>query len=198
MGGFFMKHVVKEIASWTGYIVSAVLIGLVINTFVFQPTQIIGCSMESTFFENDKIMVNKLIHTLGSEPDYGDVVIIDSRVNRERSFTDDLTDSIKFNAITSMITKEKQDILWIKRVVGKAGDTLEYIDGKLYRNGEVVEESYIKEPMNYFPDEKVVIPENHIYVMGDNRNASWDSRMIGFVPLDHVIGKYAFRFSKIF
>ncbi|OPZ91120.1 MAG: Signal peptidase I T [Firmicutes bacterium ADurb.Bin419] len=169
-----MQHIVKEIASWTGYILSAVLIGLAINTFVFQPTQIVGCSMESTFFENDKIMVNKLIHTLRSEPDYGDVVIIDSRVNRDRTIKDDLTDSLKYNAITSMITKEKQDILWIKRVIGKAGDTLEYIDGTL--------------------EGKIVVPENNIYVMGDNRNSSLDSRIIGFVPLDHVIGKYAFKF----
>ena len=189
-----MPHIIKEIASWTGYILSAVLIGLAINTFVFQPTQIIGCSMESTFFENDKIMVNKLIHTLGSEPDYGDVVIIDSRVKRNRTLKDDLTDSLKYNAITSMITKEKQDILWIKRVIGKAGDTLEYVDDKLYRNGQIVDETYIKETMSYFPEGKIIVPEGHLYVMGDNRNSSFDSRMIGFVPLDHVIGKYAFKF----
>lgn len=193
-----MKHILKEILSWTGYIVSAVLIGFAINTFVFQPTQIIGCSMESTFYENDKIMVNKLIHTFGSEPDYGDVVIIDSRVKRTRSFTDDFADSIKYNAITSMFTKEKQEVLWIKRVIGKAGDKLEFIDGKLYRNGEVLEESYIKEPMYYFPEEPVIVPENHIFVMGDNRNSSYDSRMIGAIPLDHVIGKYAFKFTKFF
>jgi signal peptidase I len=190
----FMPHVMKEIASWTAYIVSAVLIGLAINTFAFQPTQIIGCSMESTFHENDKIMVNKLIHTFGVEPDYGDVVIIDSRINEPRTLSEDLTDSLKYNAITSMITKKKQDTLWIKRVIGKAGDTLEYIDGKLYRNGEVLEENYIKEPMLHFPEGKIVIPEGHIYVMGDNRNSSCDSRIIGFVPLDHVIGKYAFKF----
>lgn len=189
-----MKHIVKEIASWSGYVFSAVLIGLAINTFVFQPTQIVGCSMESTFFENDKIMVNKLIHTLRSDPNYGDVVIIDSRVSRDRTIKDDLTDSLKYNAITSLITKEKQDILWIKRVIGKAGDTLEYINGTLYRNGEAVQEDYIKEPMNYFPEGKIVVPEGNIFVMGDNRNSSLDSRIIGSVPLDHIIGKYAFKF----
>jgi len=189
-----MHPIVKEIASWTGYILSAVVIGLAINTFIFQPTQIVGCSMESTFFEKDKIMVNKLIHTLRSDPDYGDVIIIDSRVSRDRTIKDDLTDSIKYNAITSMITKEKQDILWIKRVIGKEGDTLEYIDGTLYRNGEALQEDYIKEPMQYFPEGKVVVPENCIYVMGDNRNSSLDSRIIGPVPLDHIIGKYAFKF----
>lgn len=189
-----MRHVVKEIASWAGYIFSALLIGLAINTFVFQPTQIIGCSMESTFFENDKIMVNKLIHTLRAEPDYGDIVIIDSRVNRNRTIKDDLTDSLKYNALTSMFTKKKQDVLWIKRVIGKAGDTLEFIDGTLYRNGEALQEDYIKEPMLYFPEGKVVVPENCIYVMGDNRNSSLDSRIIGAIPLDHVIGKFAFKF----
>ncbi|NLL06734.1 MAG: signal peptidase I [Clostridiaceae bacterium] len=189
-----MKNIIKEILSWLGYVLSAVLIGLAINTFVFQPTQIVGCSMESTFFENDKIIVNKLIHTLRSEPEYGDVVIIDSRVKRNRTLKDDLTDSIKYNAITSMITKEKQDILWIKRVIGKSGDTLEYIDGTLYRNGEAIQEDYIKEPMNYFPEGKIIVPEDCIYVMGDNRNSSLDSRVIGSVPLNHVIGKYAFKF----
>ncbi|HOQ00080.1 MAG TPA: signal peptidase I [Acetivibrio clariflavus] len=190
-----MLRIIKEIASWTAYILSAVAIGLAINTFVFQPTQIVGCSMESTFYENDKIMVNKLIHTFRSEPDYGDIVIIDSRVNRDRTIKDDLMDSLKYNAITSMFTKDKQDVLWIKRVIGKAGDILEYIDGTLYRNGEALQEDYIKEPMRYFPEGKVVVPEGCIYVMGDNRNASLDSRMIGAIPLDHVIGKFAFKFN---
>lgn len=114
-----MQRVVKELASWAAYIVSAVLIGLAINTFVFQPTQIIGCSMESTFYENDKIMVNKLIHTFGSVPEYGDVVIIDSRVNRSRTLTDDLTDSLKYNAITSMITKENKIFCGLKELSAK-------------------------------------------------------------------------------
>jgi len=82
---------------------------------------------------------------------------------------------------------------WIKRVIGEPGDLLEYIDGKVHRNGNELEEDYIKENM-LFPFETIVVPENHVFVLGDNRNNSYDSRDIGTVPIDHVLGKVLFRY----
>lgn len=186
--------IMKEVLSWAGHISFAVVLGLAINIFVLQPTQVQGSSMESTLHENDRVIINKLVHTFRLQPDYGDIVIIDSRIGRSRNLFDDITDTLKYNTLTSRISGNREQIIWIKRVIGKAGDTLEFKDGKVYRNGEVLEEDYIKEPMRSFSDETIVIPEDHIFVMGDNRNFSLDSRAIGCVPIDHVMGKYVFKF----
>ncbi|NLD48154.1 MAG: signal peptidase I [Clostridiaceae bacterium] len=186
--------ILLEILSWTAHIVLAIVLGMAINIFIIQPTQIQGCSMESTLFENDRVIINKLVHTFRFEPDYGNIVIIDSRVDRDRSVVDDITDSLKYNILSYKLFGNAEEIFWIKRVIGKAGDTLEFKDGKVVRNGEVLEESYIKEPMQFFPDGKITVPKGHIFVMGDNRNRSRDSREIGCVPIDHVMGKFIVKF----
>ena len=73
------------------------------------------------------------------------------------------------------------------------GDVLEYREGKLYRNNELLAEHYIKEQMEFFPG-KVTVLEDSLFVMGDNRNASTDSREIGCIPMDHVIAKVFLKF----
>ncbi|MDQ2086347.1 signal peptidase I [Herbivorax sp. ANBcel31] len=190
-----MNKVLKEILSWTLHIIIAVICGLAINIFVLQPTQVQGISMESTLTQNDRVIINKLMHTFNREPDYGDIVVIDSRVERPRSIKDDVMDSLKYNAISYLLTGEQEEILWIKRIIAKEGDTLEFKDGDLIRNGEVLEETYINEPMHQSQANwEVTVPEDHVFVMGDNRNHSKDSRKIGTVPLNHVLGKYLFKF----
>ena len=74
------------------------------------------------------------------------------------------------------------------------GDVLEFKEGQLLINGQPVAEPYIKEPMKWFPDRSMVVPEGHVFVMGDNRNESYDSRNMGFIPLSHIMGKYLLAF----
>lgn len=76
----------------------------------------------------------------------------------------------------------------VKRVIGVAGDHIQIINNVLYINGTAQNEGYIAEPM-YTADLDIVVSNGHIFCMGDNRNDSYDSRMIGEVPLDNVIGK---------
>lgn len=188
-------RILKETASWTGCIVGAVAIALLINIFVIQPTQVEGRSMEPTLHDGDRVLVSKLPHTFSQLPDYGEIVIIDNRVHTAHTLLTDIRDTLQNNLLTTkLLRKPQEETYWIKRVIGRPGDRLEYQDGKLMRNGEVVEETYIKEPMRYFPEGGVVVPSGHIYVMGDNRNQSGDSRYIGSIPLSHVVGKYVVRF----
>lgn len=82
----------------------------------------------------------------------------------------------------------EQDIL-VKRCVGLPGDTIAVHDGKLYRNGEALDEPYLNEEVIYGEFEEYTVPEGKMFVMGDNRNNSYDSRYFGPVDLDNVIGR---------
>ncbi|MFZ7102740.1 MAG: signal peptidase I [Peptococcaceae bacterium] len=177
---------------------STVLIALVfavfINIFILQPSTVFGSSMEPTLHNGDFVIMSKFVNTFDLEPDYTDIVIIDSVVNRKHSWRDDLIFTLKYNKITNLLYNQApEDRYWIKRVIGKSGDTIEIKDGQLFRNGELLKEDYIKEEMEGTPDQKVIIPENYIYVMGDNRNHSADSRIIGCVPIENVIGKLIYK-----
>jgi signal peptidase I len=180
--------IIRKIGSWIGSIAIAFVLVVFLGVFVFQSTKVLGHSMDPTLHDSQRVFVSKLSHTFSTEPDYGDIVIIDSRVEKSRSFTSDLMDS----PLLSLFIKADDRHVWIKRVIGKAGDMLEFKDHKVIRNGQVLDEPYTKEEMMYVSDKKLVVPDKHIFVMGDNRNNSSDSRMIGFIPLDHVLGKKVF------
>ncbi len=86
--------------------------------------------------------------------------------------------------------------LWIKRVIGLPGDTVEILDGLVYINGELLDEPYLPEYTLTFTtfQDKFVVPEKCVFLMGDNRNNSFDSRFWDdpYVPVNHIIGEYRF------
>lgn len=172
---------------WLQTIVIAAAIALTINVFAFQPTKVMGQSMEPTFRDGQRIYLAKTPRTLGTMPAYGDVVVIDSRVSRTRQFSDDLAEPIK-NIVTLLKGDTPPGYMYVKRVIGLPGDTLEFRNGKVYRNGTPLAEDYVKEPMRYSSPGKVTVPANYVFVMGDNRNNSNDSRFIGSIPADHILG----------
>ncbi|MFD0681007.1 MULTISPECIES: signal peptidase I [unclassified Paenibacillus] len=179
-----MKKVATEIRSWIFSIGIAFACALLIGVFVLQPTNVLGHSMDPTLHDEQRIFVSKISHTFHLEPDYGDIVIIDSRVDRSRSVLDDLLE----HPLISLLSDKDDRIIYIKRVIGKPGDVLEFKNHQVFRNGEPLNEPYLNEQMNYTSSQKFVVPDKHLYVMGDNRNNSKDSRNIGFIPLDHVLG----------
>ncbi|MED4572196.1 signal peptidase I [Brevibacillus agri] len=175
----------KEIMGWIRSIAFAVVFALVLGIFVFQPYKVDGHSMDPTLQDQQRIYISKLPHTFSYLPDYGEIVVIDSRVERERSFLDDVLS----HPLVALLTGTAEDhSMYVKRVIGRPGDVLEFKNNQVYRNGEALEEPYIKETMQYVADGKWKVPADHIFVMGDNRNHSTDSRDIGFIPLDHIMG----------
>lgn len=187
----------KELGSWLMYILLAFVIASLLNIFVFQITRVQGSSMVPTLNHGDLYIISKLGNVTNSYPDYEDIIVIDSRSERIRSLGDDFVDILKYNAITSLIKPSHDDIYWVKRVIGLPGDTIKMEDGKVYRNGILLEETYVnpaEEPM--YMGSEVEIPEGYIWVMGDNRNHSTDSRVIGAVPVENVIGKLKFRIKS--
>lgn len=164
------KSISKEVWDWTKAIGIAVVLAIFIRTFLFSPTIVDGQSMMTTLQDGEFLIVNKIVYHLG-EPKRGDIVI--------------------FHA------SEKKD--YIKRVIGVAGDRIEMRDDQLFINGEPVEEPYLEEMKKYwydvegtvFTQDFVVesVPEGTIYVLGDNRRNSTDSRMIGPISLDQVVGR---------
>ncbi len=163
----------KEVLSWAFHIALAVAIGLLIVNFVVQRTIVDGESMEPTLHNNDNLWVEKISPKLGRLK-YGDIVTVDveDKVGAERSPL-------------------------IKRVIAVAGDSIEIKFGKVLLNGEELKEDYILGNTTVANDPlyaKLTVPEGYIYVMGDNRMNSIDSRVIGPVEIKDISGKAVFRF----
>ena len=180
----------QEVGEWTKAIIFAFFAALLINVFIFELYTVSGSSMVPTFHNAERVFVLKLPHLLHKEPNYGDIVIIDSRVERLRTLQDEFVD----NAIISKFLGKQNQNIWIKRVIGKPGDLLEFKDGRVYRNGKLLEEPYINEKEMDTSASSITVPEKHVFVMGDNRNHSSDSRAIGPVPFENVRGEVMFRF----
>jgi len=180
-----MKRVSTVILDWLKTGLVAVVVAILINSYVLQAFQVKGESMLPTLENADSTFALKL----QTGYNYGDIVIIDSRIGEKRS----LLEPVMEHPLIARITGIEHEYMWVKRVIGLPGDTLEFRDGGVFRNGKKLEEPYIKEPMRS-EFSSVTVPEDHVFVMGDNRNYSTDSRRIGSIPLSNVIGKVIFSY----
>ena len=177
---------IDTIQDWIVSLAVSFAIALFINIFIVQHIVVEGHSMDPTLQNQGHIVISKLSHSMNQLPNYGDIVIIDSRVGRNRSLKDDV-----FESVPQFISQK--NYMFVKRVIGKPGDVLEIKNGNVYRNGVNLDEPYILETMKHSAYKKVIVPENSIFVMGDNRNNSMDSRFIGNIPLEHVLGVMIFK-----
>ncbi len=164
------KHsATRNIVEWVAVVIGAVLVALVIKTFVVQAFKIPSESMAPTLLDGDRVVVNKLSYD-AHELNRGDVVVF-SRPPGLPAGPNDPKDLIK-------------------RVIGLPGDTLLTRDGAVYVNDRRLEEPYLPEgTMTYDIDRPLVVPEGTVFLLGDNRGHSSDSRVFGPVDVDTVIGR---------
>lgn len=179
------KKPFESAMEWLSCMVFAVAAMLAINLFFFRSITVSGPSMNNTLTDGDKIIATNFCYI----PQYGDVVIVQA------------------NKLKNKGTGQYGEPI-IKRVIAKGGDTvrIDYANGSVYRNGSLIEEDYIKDLTHLHNEgwlqdnEEIVVPENSIFVMGDNRNVSNDSRNlqdVGFIDTNLIMGKAILRFSPI-
>jgi signal peptidase I len=145
-------------------VLMALLITLVINTYIAQATTIDGPSMQPNLYYDYRIMMEKVTYHLIHGPRRGDVAVFD-------------------------VPGEETSL--IKRVVALPGETIEVRNGHTYINGEMIEEPWVE----YFGGPShppTVVPPLHVFVMGDNRSSSRDSRAFGPVHIDQIVGRAVF------
>ncbi len=140
-------------------VIPAVVIALFINLFLAQATQVLGQSMEPTLHSTQRVVIEKITYRFHG-PRRGDVVVIDS---------------------------PEQSEMLIKRVVGLPGETIEVRNGRVHVNGELLTEDWSVRQGggSYGPR---TVPPLHVFVLGDNRGASNDSRTFGPVPIENIVG----------
>lgn len=164
-----LKKIIKEIISY----ILIIIIVLVIKNYVFTPIRVNGGSMEPTLKHNDIMILNEIGYYINGVERF-DIVVVS--VNGERI---------------------------IKRVIGIPGDKVEYKDNKLYINDQEIKEDFINDNTKDFSVKDdlgfEIIPDNYYFVVGDNRNNSIDSRIIGLVSSKQIKGKtklVVYPFSK--
>ena len=183
------KHrnpVTQFLGELPGLIVMAFVLALLIKTFLVQAFFIPSGSMEPTLVPGDRVLVLKVPYYF-SEPDRGDIIVFedpDPSGVPDRGVVGGF-----FHWMFEGLGVQRPDSEdFIKRVVGTPGDTVWGKDGQVYVNNEPIEEPYLTQPTDDF--KKRTVPSGKLFVMGDNRGNSLDSRFsLGFVPIDNVIGK---------
>ncbi len=182
------RSVGREILSWVGTILLALVLAVFLNTYVFRISEVNGPSMQPTLYAEDVVYLSRMPYLFGS-PEYGDIIVFDSSLAHRNFFTD-FKESLQYNMITQkLFGMEQTRKYWIKRVIGLPGDVIEARDGKLYRNGDLLQEDYVKDSEYVYRDFSVTVSEDYIFAMGDNRGESTDSRVIGPVPMNDILGK---------
>ncbi len=197
-----------EILEWTYCIIIAIISALLVKYYIGVPTVVQNVSMYPTLIEDQRLILDRTVRTFHRELNRGDIVTFESPSKINISQAEANFD----NPIARYENEPKR--LWdkfvyyvlelnknsfIKRVIGLPGEHVKIENGKVYINGEELEEPYLKEgvettfePNGVYLD--IIVPEGCLFLMGDNRSKSADSRAFGCVPFEKIESRVLFRF----
>ncbi len=186
----------KELWEWVYTIAIAIAIAFLIKTFLFDIVKVDGSSMYPTLVDGDRLIVSRLNY----KPKTGDIVILDSTYKDRQSYYDTVAKSEGkeelgiFDKITVKLPQNLKKRFYVKRVIAMPGQTVDIKDGKVYIDGELFEEEYYKgitSPIDSVMQFPLTVEEGTVFVMGDNRPRSKDSRSheLGLVPFKALLGK---------
>lgn len=181
----------RFVREFLGLIISALVLAILIKTFFFQAFFIPSASMEGTLMIGDRVLVEKLPYDF-HDPRRGDVVVFSDPHPGPQDDRGVIGGFIHWVG-EGIGVQRPADPDYIKRVIGLPGETISATAGHVYVNGTQLSEPYLTERTADFP--KHTVPAGELFVMGDNRNNSLDSRFtpmqggLGYVPIDKVIGK---------
>jgi signal peptidase I len=170
----------------------ALFLALAVQAYAIKPYRIPSGSMEPTLAIGQRVLVDRLTHRLGSDPGVGDIVVFNppAGADAEQCGAPGQGQDTASPCSRPMPTKSSET--FIKRVVAVGGDTLSIQDGHVIRNGRRAVESFAA-PCGGGPDctfpHAITVPKGDVFLMGDNRGQSDDSRFWGPVPVSWVIGR---------
>lgn len=192
----------REIWEWVYTLAIAVIVAMLIKGFIFDIVRVDGSSMHPTLVDNDRLIVTKI----GYKPQQGDIIILDSEYKNREEFYDRLAminGKEELNFFDKLISYRDMPAnlrkkYYVKRIIAMPGQTVDLVDGKVYVDGEKLDEPYYDglttsiDPAVEFP---MTIDEDCVFVMGDNRTRSKDSRSseLGQVPYKAILGKSQIR-----
>jgi len=195
----------KNVLEWIYCIVIAVIIALLVKYYIGTPTVVKQVSMNNTLQEGQRLWLNRWARTINSEYKRGDIITFEAP-----SIVHPSLNEIRFDYPVAVYNTEPKGIFskfeyyvletskvsYIKRIIGVAGDYIKIENGKVYLNGSRLIETYLKEgtQTNSAVYSEITVPEGYVFVMGDNRGQSTDSRNFGCIPIEKIESRVAFRF----
>lgn len=198
----------KDILEWIACIVIALVLALLIRFFIGTPTVVQMPSMYPTLKPNQRLILNRWVRTVKEMPDRYDIITFEAPSSDSYIFPSDFNPNdvmAKYsNEPSGSWNKFVHYVLeigkssYIKRVIGLPGEHVQIYDGKVYINGNQLKEDYLQPNISTSVEEcpyyDLVVPENSVFVMGDNRPESTDSRRFGCIPLEKIESKVWIRF----
>lgn len=199
----------KDILEWIACILIAFVLALTIRYFVGTPTIVKMPSMYPTLKQDQRLILNRWVRTTKQMPSRGDIITFEAPSSdsymRLSDFNENDVTAKYSNQPTSTFGKFIHNVLeigkssYIKRVIALPGEHLQIYDGKVYINREELKEDYLQPEVitsvtDNTPYYNLIVPENCVFVMGDNRPSSTDSRAFGCIPLEKIESKVWIRF----
>ena len=159
------KKITREVIGYLIAIISAVVLAILIRTFIFEPFIVPTPSMEQTLMVGDKVIINKLSYNF-TDVERGDVIAFHSPIEEGKEL--------------------------VKRAIAIEGDEISLTsEGEIFINGERLDEGYLPDGQDIkYLNQVITVGEDEVFVMGDNRNNSFDSRFFGNICEDKIFGKF--------